>query len=267
MTASSPSPLSTPRPLVLVPACHKSIAGGDYQAVGRKYLEAVALAGCQAVMVPGGGLADLEALLELADGVLLTGSPSNVHPRHFGQAVLDPALPLDEDRDAWTLRWIPEIVRRGLPLLAICRGLQEVNVALGGSLHQAVHAQPGVDDHRAPDGAPDDVVYGERHDVHVQPGGVLAAVLDQPVARVNSIHGQAIDRLAAPLRAEALSPDGVIEACSVRDAAGFTLCLQWHPEWRAAGNPVSMKLLRAFGDACRTWRDKYRGPEPRQRSR
>lgn len=264
MTQSS---CSEARPLVLVPACGKLLGGDPYQAVGRKYLDAVALAGCQAVMVPGGELADLGHLLDLADGVLLTGSPSNVHPRHFGQTVLDASLPLDEARDAWTLRWIPEIVRRGLPLLAICRGLQEVNVALGGSLHQAVHDQPGFDDHRAPQGAPNEVTYGERHDIQVQPGGVLAAVLAQPTVRVNSIHGQAIDRLAEPLRVEALSPDGVIEACSVREATGFTLCLQWHPEWRAADNPVSMKILRTFGDACRVWRDKYRGPEPRHRSR
>lgn len=240
------------RPVVLVPACNRVLGHHPFHIAGKKYIDAVRLAGCQPLVVPSAALDELEALLDLADGVLLTGSPSNVHPSHFDEGVHDPLLPLDVQRDAWTLPLIPLALSRGVPLLAICRGIQETNVALGGSLYQAVQDVPGLLDHRSDDTAKVEVQYGPAHSVTVEPGGVLARVLDRKKFEVNSLHGQAVNRLADGLRVEARAPDGVIEAFSQSDAPAFNLCVQWHPEWLAADNPVSMQILRAFGAACRS---------------
>lgn len=246
---------STPRnpPIVLVPACSKMLGHHPFQAAGQKYLDAVRLAGCMPLVVPAAQPEEVQALLALADGVFLTGSVSNTHPRHFGEEVHDTSLPLDEARDAWTLPLVREVLRRGMPLFAICRGLQETNVALGGSLYQAVQEQPGLMDHRARDEDAVAVQYGPSHAVRVLPGGVLHAVLGLEDIQVNSLHGQGIRRLADGLRAEALAPDGLIEAFSAPQSSGFSLCVQWHPEWQAAANPVSRKLLTAFGRACQAW--------------
>ena len=250
--------LQSDKPLVLVPACNRQVGPYASHTVGKKYVDAVRLAGATPLVVPTAEPDELEALLDLADGVLLTGSPSNVHPSHFGEAVHDPALPLDPARDAWTLPLVRLALARGKPLLAICRGTQEANVALGGTLHQAVQDLPGHQDHRAPDGQPVDVQYGQAHEVLVEPGGVLARITGLARFGVNSLHGQAVNRLAPGLRVEARAPDGVIEAFSADGAPGFNLCLQWHPEWQAEQNPVSMQLLRAFGQALRDHRRQRR---------
>jgi putative glutamine amidotransferase len=243
------------KPIVLVPACNKVVGKHPFHIAGKKYIDAVRLAGCQPLVVPGAAPEDFEALLDLADGVLLTGSPSNVHPSRFNQELRDPALPLDPERDAWTLALIPQTLARGLPFFAICRGSQETNVALGGSLHQAVHEIEGHLDHREPDDEPVEVQYAPAHSVDIAPGGVLARLLQRDRIQVNSLHGQAVHHLAAGLRVEARAPDGVIEAFSKPDAPGFNLAVQWHPEWQAASNPVSMVLLSAFGAACASYRD------------
>lgn len=243
------------KPIVLVPACNKVVGKHPFHIAGKKYIDAVRLAGGQPLVVPGAAPEDFDALLELADGLLLTGSPSNVHPSRFKQDVHDPALPLDPERDAWTLPLIPQALARGLPLFAICRGTQETNVALGGTLHQAVHEIDGHLDHRDPDDEPVEVQYGPAHAVDIVPGGVLARLLQRDRIQVNSLHGQAVNQLAAGLRVEARAPDGVIEAFSQPDAPGFNLAVQWHPEWQAASNPVSMVLLTAFGAACAAHRD------------
>ena len=238
-------------PLVLVPACNRQLGDHPFHVAGHKYIDAVRLAGCLPLVVPQAGADEIEALLDLADGVLLTGSPSNVHPQHFGEAVHDESLPLDPTRDAWTLPLIPRALDLGVPLLAICRGFQETNVALGGSLHQAVQELPGHRDHRSPEDAPVEVAYGLAHPVDAVPGGLLERLLPEPRFLVNSVHGQGIKRLAEGLRVEAMAPDGLIEAFTLPHAPAFNLGVQWHPEWQAATNPVSMALLRAFGDACR----------------
>jgi putative glutamine amidotransferase len=244
-----------PRPVVLVPACNRIVGAHAFHIAGKKYVDAVRLAGCQPLVVPTAAPDELDGLLDMADGVLLTGSPSNVHPSHFDEDVHDASLPLDPDRDAWTLPLIPKALERGVPFFAICRGTQETNVALGGSLHQAVHEIDGHLDHRDPDDEPVDVQYGPAHSVDVVPGGVLARLLQQSRIQVNSLHGQAVNRLAPGLRVEARAPDGVIEAFSKPDAPGFNLAVQWHPEWQAASNPVSMAMLSAFGAACAARRD------------
>ncbi len=260
-----PIPKTASSPVVLVPACQKSVGGHACYTAGQKYIDAVRLAGCVPLVVPGATEAELDALLAIADGILLTGSPSNVHPSHFGEAVHDPSLPLDPERDAWTLPIVRRALGMGLPLLGICRGFQEVNVALGGSLHQAVHEQPGLNDHRSDETLPLDEEYGFAHAAQLVPGGFLAQTLsglptsivsEQGEFQVNSLHGQGVNRLAPKLRVEARAPDGVVEAVSYAEPAhpqAFSLCLQWHPEWQAAGNPVSMRIFKAFGQACQAW--------------
>ncbi len=238
-------------PIVLVSSCNRTLGDHASHTAGRKYVDAVRLAGALPLIAPPFAEAQLPALLDAAHGVLLTGSPSNVHPSHFGEAVHDPSLPLDPARDAWTLPLIRLALARGVPLLAICRGTQEVNVALGGSLHQAVQEQPGLHDHRSNDDDPVEVQYGPVHKVKVVPGGRLAAIVGRDSFEVNSLHGQGVKHLADGLRVEALAPDGLIEAFSVAAAPGFNLCVQWHPEWQAESNPVSMQILRAFGEAVR----------------
>lgn len=238
-------------PVVLLPACNRLLRDHVFHIAGRKYVAAVRLAGCLPLVVPSAQPEELAQLLDLADGVLLTGSPSNVDPSRYGEPVHDPAAPLDAVRDAWTLPLVPMALERGVPLFAICRGLQEVNVALGGSLHQAVHELAGNADHRADAAAPVERQYGLAHDVTLVPGGVLERITGCAALQVNSLHSQSISRLGRGLRVEAKAADGVIEAVSVPAAAAFALGVQWHPEWEAADNPVSMKLLGAFGDACR----------------
>jgi putative glutamine amidotransferase len=245
------------KPVVLVPACNRMLGQHPFHVAGKKYVDGVRLAGCQPLIVPTAQIDELDSLLDLAHGVLLTGSASNVHPSHFGETVLDPELPLDPERDEWTLPLIRRVLERGMPLFAICRGFQEVNVALGGSLHQAVQAVPGRQDHRAPTNSDAEVQYGLAHDVYVQSGGVLSRLLDESKFRVNSVHGQGASRLARGLRVEALAPDGLVEAFSLSGASGFNLCVQWHPEWQATESPVSTRLFKAFGAACEGFRDRH----------
>ena len=259
------------KPIVLVPACNRTLGQHPFHVVGKKYVDAVRLAGCQPLIVPSAEIEEVDALLALADGVLLTGSQSNVHPRHFGETVHDTTLPLDAMRDDWVLPLIPRVLALGMPLFGICRGFQEANVALGGSLHQAVQEVEGRGDHRAPKDVPAEQAYGLAHEVVVEPGGVLASLLPDASFQVNSVHGQGVNRLADGLRIEARAPDGLVEAFSVthargRGVRGFNLCVQWHPEWQAADNPVSLKLFRAFGAACASYRQRHRlprhAPEP-----
>ena len=248
-------------PVVLVPACQRILGRHPFHVVGKKYIDAVRLAGCLPLVVPAARASELPDLLALADGLMLTGSPSNVHPSHFGEAVHDPSLPLDAARDDWTLPIIRQALIERVPLLGICRGFQEVNVALGGSLHQAVQEQPGLMDHRSDESQPVDLEYGFAHHVTLTPGGFLGRTL-QGLAEVqdgrfmvNSLHGQGVKDLAPSLVVEATAPDGVAEAFTwAGDEAGppaFSLCMQWHPEWLAAENAVSQRVFEAFGQACR----------------
>ena len=254
MTAPEASERAAGKPLVLVPACNRVLGQQLVHVVAKKYIDAVWLAGCQPLVVPGADPRELDHLLSAADGVLLTGSPSNVHPSHYAEDVLDETLPLDPERDAWTLPIVAKALALGMPLFAICRGFQEANVALGGTLFQAVHQVEGYRDHRDRDEDPIDVQYGIAHDVSIEPGGMLAGLIGKPSIAVNSLHGQGINRLAPGLRVEARAPDGLIEAFSVESPKGFALAVQWHPEWNAESDPVSRKLLQAFGDAARRYR-------------
>lgn len=190
-------------------------------------------------------------LLAALDGFLFTGAVSNVDPaRYGGPAPRDPAL-LDPARDATALPLIAAAIAAGKPVLAICRGFQELNVALGGTLHQHVQEVPGRQDHRERPDLPVEGQFGPAHPIAIVPGSLLARITGLGEAVVNSLHHQGIDRLAPPLAADAHAPDGQVEAVSMPEAPGFVLGVQWHPEWRWAENPVSRAIFGAFGQALK----------------
>ncbi|MEI7790634.1 MAG: gamma-glutamyl-gamma-aminobutyrate hydrolase family protein [Alphaproteobacteria bacterium] len=191
---------------------------------------------------------DIAAVLGAVDGLLFTGSPSNVAPSHYGTTAR-PGTEMDERRDATTLPLLRAAIAAGKPLLAICRGFQELNVALGGSLHQHVHEIPGRLDHREPKDVPLEVEYGPAHAIAITPNGLLARLSSLAEANVNSLHHQGIDRLAPGLRAEATAPDGQIEAVCLDGAKAFLLGVQWHPEWQFARDPLSRAIFAGFGRA------------------
>jgi putative glutamine amidotransferase len=241
-------------PLIGVPACLMVDESFGFHRVGDRYVLAVLDgAGGLPVLVPALG-ARLEPgpLLERLDGLLLTGARSNVEPHHYGGGPPPEGSPRDPARDATVLPLIRAAIAAAVPLLAICRGLQELNVALGGTLHQEVHALSGRLDHRSDKSVPPPERYRDAHAVTLTAGGMLQALLDGAAEiAVNSLHGQAIDRLAPGLVVEARAQDGTIEAVRVAGAPAFALAVQWHPEWRVLDNPVSRRLFAAFGAACR----------------
>jgi len=246
---------ATPLPLVWLPADHRDLdlegPPSRYHVLGDKYARAVREAAlAQAVMFPLAAPADVPALLQAVDGVLLTGSPANVHPSHYGQAVANPALPLDPARDAQTFALIRGALAAGVPILGICRGFQEMNVALGGSLHQAVHQTEAFTDHREDERLPLAQQYALAHPVRLAPGTAMAAWAGGETAMVNSLHGQGVDRLAEGLAVLARADDGLVEAFEVSDAPALAVAVQWHPEWQALEYPFYAALFRAFGQAC-----------------
>ena len=243
-------------PLIGVSACAvRETPARQYFKVGDKYVNAiVSAAAATPVMIPplGDGL-DRDLLLDRLDGLFLTGSPSNVEPDHYNGPAFRPETERDPMRDATTLPLIRAAVDRGLPLLAVCRGHQELNVALGGSLHQHVQELPGKADHRRNPALDHDAQYDTAHTVAIRAGGPLARLAGGAASvAVNSLHAQAIDRLAEGLQVEAESPDGIIEAVSMPGAPGFVLGVQWHPEHPVALKlPLNRALFQAFGDAAR----------------
>ncbi len=248
-------------PLVGVPACRVLADHGlPIHKVGESYITSVIDgAGGLPVLLPAlGGLLEADALeqwLDTLDGLLITGSPSNVDPSHYEGHKARRDSERDPARDATTLPLIRRAVERAVPVLAICRGIQELNVALGGTLHQHVHEVSGRMDHRSDKSMPlsdsfDDLAHG----VTLTEGGILQGVLGGvSEIRVNTLHGQAIDRPGDRAVVEAIAPDGTIEAISVRDAPGFVLGIQWHPEWLIKTDRYSKLLFDAFGDACRVY--------------
>ncbi len=191
---------------------------------------------------------DPAAILTAVDGLLFTGAPSNVAPAHYGAAA-HPGTEMDEIRDATTMPLLRAAIVAGKPVLAICRGFQELNVALGGSLHQRVHEIPGRLDHREPANVSRDLEYRPAHPIAIAAGGLLARLCGMTGSMVNSLHHQGVDRLAPDLVAEAHAPDGLIEAVSLRQPKSFLLGVQWHPEWGFAQDPLSRAIFRAFGAA------------------
>ena len=240
-------------PVVGIPADRRILGPHPFHCVGEKYLRAVVEgAGALPFLLPVlGEELDLESVLAHVDGLLFTGSPSNVEPQHYAGTPSAPGTLHDPHRDATTLPLLRLAIERDVPVLCICRGFQALNVALGGTLHQKLQEVPGLLDHREDPEQPLDVQYGLAHDLQLVPGGQFAQWAEGSLRlRVNSLHQQGIDRLAPTLRAEAHAPDGVVEAVSV-PGRRFVVGTQWHPEWRAMENPFSCALFGAFGEACR----------------
>jgi putative glutamine amidotransferase len=242
-------------PIVGIPCDRRMLDDHPFHVVGEKYIEAVRLgSGAAPLLIPSlEPPIDIDTLLRSVDGFLFTGAVSNVAPKHYGGHPPRPKTLLDEARDATTLPLMRAAEQAGLPMLCICRGFQELNVAFGGTLHQHLHEVEGFSDHRAGERKRNlDRAYGPVHDVEVAPGGVFARILPG-VNRfaVNSLHGQGIDRLAKPLRIEAKAPDGAIEAVSMGAAPGYLLGVQWHPEWKFAESDVSKAIFKSFGEAIR----------------
>lgn len=248
--------MNKPPCMVWLPADHRLLGDHGHQMpfllLGDKYARAVKVgAQAQPVMFPLADAEQIDELLAMVDGVMLTGSPSNVHPSHFHEEVADPSLPLDPDRDLLTLALVKACVHQGVPLLGICRGFQEINVALGGALYQRVHHVPGMNDHREPKSAPPDEQYAPRHAIRIAEGSAFAEWAQATTAQVNSLHGQGIARLAEGLEPLAWAPDGLIEAFAVKGARTFAYAMQWHPEWRCWDTPFYAAIFEAFGRACR----------------
>jgi putative glutamine amidotransferase len=251
------------KPAIGVVADFQAGAKHAVHSVQQKYLDAVAggsraLAFILPARIDAAGSAwadasDLDAALDRLDGIFLSGAVSNIAPAHYGEVLADPRSPADPARDAVTLPLVTRALARGMPVLGVCRGFQEINVALGGTLHQAVQAVPGFDDHRENSALELDAQYGPAHDVRFVPGGVLALLTGLEGAAVNSLHGQGVDRLAPGLVAEAYAPDGLVEAFRPAHGDHFLLGLQWHPEWHFRDDPVSIAIFRAFGEAARAY--------------
>jgi putative glutamine amidotransferase len=241
------------RPVIGIPADRRMIGAHPFHAVGEKYIVAVAQAAdCLPLVIPVLETPlDVTEVLAHVDGIFFTGSPSNVEPRHYAGDPSSPGTLHDPHRDATTLSLIPSAIAAGVPVFGACRGFQEMNVAMGGTLHQHVHELAGFADHREDKDQPLDVQYAPAHDVILEPGGLLAKLAGADRVRVNSLHAQGVDRLGPDLAIEARAPDGLIEAFRVNGAPTFALAVQWHPEWRVMTSEFSRALFAEFGRAAR----------------
>ncbi len=227
------------------------------QMVGERNLRAVAeITGALPLMFAGSpDVTDVDALLDVVDGILLTGARANVHPARFGHEPHAKHEPYDQLRDSVALALVAVCVARGVPVFGICRGLQEMNVAFGGSLHPEIRELPGRINHRMPrlptgEIHPDpEVVFADRHDVTLVAGGTFATLLGRETIRVNSLHGQGILEPGARVVVEGVADDGTIEAIRIADAPGFALGVQWHAEYDPRTNPINHALFQAFGAA------------------
>jgi putative glutamine amidotransferase len=249
-----PDPSATLRPVVVITSDRIERHGHPAHAALHGYIRAVGEVS-QALPLVLPAIADglhAATLAASIDGIVLTGSPSNVAPARYGAPLPHREMLLDRERDAAILPLLPALVAAGVPVLAVCRGFQEINVAWGGTLEPAVHEQAGRLDHREGDhDRPIERWYDDSHDLHLVEGGLLARMAGGPRTRVNSLHNQGIARLGSGLRVEATAPDGLVEAFSIASAPQFTLAVQWHPEMRTGDSAFARAIFEAFGDACR----------------
>lgn len=247
-------------PVVAVPADRRTIDPHEFHVVGEKYLRAlVDASNVLPYMIPA--MADErmnESILERCDGLFLTGAYSNVEPHHYGGQPSQSGTLHDPARDAVTLPLVRQCLDRGIPLLAVCRGFQEVNVVMGGSLHQSVADVVGFHNHLENKDDPLAVQYGPAHAVSLPANGLLRDLAGSDTVMVNSLHAQGVARLAGGVTVEAIADDGLIEAFCVDDTPGFNLAVQWHPEWKVLENAFSTAIFNAFGQACRQYaREKF----------
>lgn len=241
------------RPLIGIPADRRMVGPHPFHMVGEKYAHAVArAAGGLPVLIPVlPEPLEAEELLSRLDGLLFPGSPSNVEPHHYDEGPSEPGTLHDPERDATSLPLIRAAIEQGVPILGLCRGCQEMNVALGGSLWQKVHEAPGFFDHREDKSAPLEIQYGPAHEVVLEPGPMREWAGGADRVKVNSLHGQGVKQLAPSLQVAARAPDGLIEAFHLPAAPAFTWAVQWHPEWRVMANNFSVALFATFGEAAR----------------
>jgi putative glutamine amidotransferase len=241
------------KPIVGIPADRREYTGHPFHMAGEKYLAAIvrSVDAIPLIIPVLSEMPDLKVLLRHVDGVLLSGSYSNVEPHHYAGEPSAEGTLHDPHRDAVTLPMIRLLLDHAVPLFAICRGYQEFNVAMGGSLHQKVGVVPGYNNHLEDPDDPLDVQYGPSHPVVLTEGGLLHELTGKATVMVNSLHEQGVARLGDGLSVEAVANDGLIEAIRVADAPAFNLGVQWHPEWRSTENELSTLMFKAFGDACR----------------
>ena len=243
------------KPVIGVPADRRILEPHPFHVVGEKYLQAlIDGAGALPLIIPV--LAehlDIDDILGQVDGVLLTGSPSNIEPHHYDGEPSEPGTLHDPHRDAATLPLARRALTAGVPLLAVCRGFQELTVMLGGTLHQKVHEVSGYHTHKENPDDPIDVQYGPSHELNLVEGGVLHKLAGVTTVMVNSLHSQGVEKLPDGVTIEAVADDGLIEGFSVDSVPGFAMAVQWHPEWQVTKNEFSMAIFKAFGDACRDY--------------
>jgi putative glutamine amidotransferase len=246
--------MSAKRPLIGIPADRRMIGPQAYHLVGEKYLiAALDAAGAIPVIVPAiGRELNMDGLFDALHGLLFMGSPSNVEPHRYQGEPSSEGTLHDPHRDETTLPLIPRAVAAGVPVLGICRGFQEFNVAFGGTLWQKLQEVPGFLDHREQPELPLESQYAPAHEISLTPGGLLQRLAGGASAvRVNSLHSQGVRELGQGLSVEARASDGVIEAFRVSAARQFALAVQWHPEWQVMNNEFSKALFAEFGAACR----------------
>lgn len=242
------------KPLVAVATDTTLIDGVCWHATQAQYVDAAArAAGLTPLLVPNlAAELDVDAILDAVDGVLLTGSRSNVYPALHGAVPHEADGPYGRDRDATSMPLLRRALARGIPLFAICRGMQELNVAAGGTLQTEIQERPGALDHRAPDVPDRSERFGLRQTVKLKSGSPIAGILGNGPVVVNSLHRQAIGVPGERIVPDAVAEDGIVEAISVSDAVDFALGVQWHPEFWAGSDPASARLFAAFGEAVRS---------------
>lgn len=251
MANTTPKKDSQHRPLIGITCCSNKLGIHAFQMVADKYIKA-AVDGSNIipVLIPslGDGMLDL---LPKLDGLYLTGSYSNMEPHHFGGEDLGVEMPRDPRRDHTNLALLKQAVAMKMPVLGVCRGFQEMNVALGGTLHQQLFKVDGMMEHRENKQHTLEQQYAVAHDVALSSDGILADIMQNELTQqVNSLHGQGVDQLAPALKNEALAPDGLVEAFSLKDDSSYYLGLQWHPEWQIDNHPFYKKIFESFGQAC-----------------
>jgi len=245
------------------------VIGDDYkvQAIGMINIEAVAnvVQGLPLMVPADPHFVDIPTLLDTCDGFICTGGRPNVHPSYYGEEETAAHGTFDQCRDLLVLDLIRTCVSRGQPILGICRGFQEFNVAFGGSLYPEIRDLPGRMNHRMPPDGTIEEKFALRHGVTLEPGGVFTKIFGRSDVQVNSLHGQGIKVAGPRVVIEGSAPDGTPEAIRIRDAAGYALAVQWHPEWNAANDAVSRPLFESFGAAARQWKSGQR-PMPKVKS-
>lgn len=230
----------------------------DYHIFGAGKLNTAAVAeacGAVPIILPTDpDLSDISELMALCDGFVFTGARANVHPEEYGEAATPAHGDFDRDRDRVALPLIRACIEAGQPIIGICRGFQEVAVAMGSTLHPEIRDLPGRDNHRMPPDGTLEEKFALRHAVTFSPDGPFAKLLSEAEVMTNTLHGQGIKQAGPRVVIDGTAPDGTPEAIYIKDAPGFTLSVQWHPEWNATVDPMSKPLFAAFGQAAAAWK-------------